>query len=67
MKLIRRAVKAAGGTKAVATRFDIHRQAVEKWVKENRLPAERVLVLEEMSGIPRHELRPDIYPRENAA
>jgi DNA-binding transcriptional regulator YdaS (Cro superfamily) len=26
------------------------------------LPAERVLDIERVTGIPRHELRPDLYP-----
>lgn len=29
-----------------------------------RIPAERVLEIEAATGISRHDLRPDIYPRE---
>lgn len=29
-----------------------------------RLPAEHVLAVEAMTGVSRHNLRPDIYPRE---
>lgn len=30
-----------------------------------RIPAERVLALEAATGISRHDLRPDLYPRES--
>lgn len=29
------------------------------------LPAEHVLLVESQTGISRHDLRPDLYPREN--
>lgn len=35
--------------------------AVFKW-ERGRVPAERVLDVERVTGIPRHELRPDLYP-----
>lgn len=35
--------------------------AVSQW---DRVPAERVLDVERVTGISRHELRPDIYPIE---
>lgn len=41
-------------------------EAVRKWREFNRLPAERVLEVERATGISRHELRPDLYPREIA-
>lgn len=53
------AIKRAGGPSAVAREFGISPQAVGQW---ERIPAERVLVLERLSGVPRHLLRPDIYP-----
>lgn len=39
--------------------------AISQW---QRVPAERVLDIERITGVKRHELRPDIYPaRESAA
>jgi DNA-binding transcriptional regulator YdaS (Cro superfamily) len=39
-----------------------------RYCKGHRLvPAERALAIEEATGISRHDLRPDIYPREDAA
>lgn len=43
-------------------------QLVSYWMRnEKDLPAEFVLRTEEATGISRHALRPDIYPREDAA
>lgn len=35
--------------------------AVTKWEK-NRVPAERVLTVSRVTGIPPHQIRPDLYP-----
>jgi DNA-binding transcriptional regulator YdaS (Cro superfamily) len=35
--------------------------------RKKSVPAEWVLPIEQATGISRHELRPDIYPREQAA
>lgn len=39
------------------------RSAVCKWERRG-IPAERVLEVERVTGIARHELRPDLYPQE---
>lgn len=44
----------------IARALKITRGAVAKWKK---VPAERVLAVEAFTGISRHDLRPDIYPR----
>lgn len=31
------------------------------WAR-GRIPAERVMAVEQATGLPRHELRPDLYP-----
>lgn len=55
------AIKTSGGVSAVARHFKIYPSAVKKW-SVIRLPAERVIPLEALSGISRSLLRPDIYP-----
>jgi DNA-binding transcriptional regulator YdaS (Cro superfamily) len=44
----------------IARRLGVTRAAVAKW---KQVPPLRVLAVEAISGISRHDLRPDIYPR----
>lgn len=43
----------------LAKRLGISAQAISQW---RRVPVERVLEVERLTGVSRHELRPDIYP-----
>ena len=57
---LERAKQTAGSTASLARSLGgITSQAISQW---KRVPAERVLEIERITGIPRHELRPDIYP-----
>lgn len=64
-----RAVRLAGGPSALAKAINeleaegrgITPQSVSDWVKHDRIPAERVLVVERITGVSRYELRPDVY------
>ncbi|MCK1718886.1 YdaS family helix-turn-helix protein [Bradyrhizobium sp. 141] len=54
----KRAVKGNTGlSRALAG--EITPQAIAQW---KQVPAERVLKVEKATGIPRHRLRPDLYP-----
>jgi DNA-binding transcriptional regulator YdaS (Cro superfamily) len=62
------AIAKAGGQNALARLLGISQPAVFHWVKNGKpIPAEHVLKTEGATGISRHDLRPDIYPREDAA
>lgn len=62
LKLIR---TTKGLCAAIAAEAGISRSAVAQW---ERVPAERVLDVERITGISRHVLRPDIYgPAPEAA
>lgn len=64
-RLIKRAVDAAGGIRALAVTLKVSYQAVYGWLYQGaRVPAERVLELERASkrAVTRYQLRPDIYP-----
>lgn len=52
-KAIRLAFKAAGDP--------LTSQAVLQWV-ERGVPSKRVAIVSEVTGIPPHEIRPDIFP-----
>lgn len=58
------AIERAGGRAAIAAALGIKRQAIAQW---DRCPVARVLEVERISGVPRHFLRPDIYPFEPAS
>lgn len=45
----------------MAAHLGVSRQAVNVWFLRHRVPAERVLEIERLSGISRHELRPDVF------
>lgn len=49
-----------GGKVALAAMLGISKQATSRW---RRIPPTRVLDVEDATGIPREELRPDIYGR----
>jgi DNA-binding transcriptional regulator YdaS (Cro superfamily) len=51
----------AGGMRALARELGINYQAIQTW---KRIPAERVLAVETITGIPREQLRPDLYVKK---
>lgn len=55
------AIRAAGGYSALASRLGLTKASVHQWT---RVPAERVLAVEAVTGVPRQQLRPDLYPAE---
>lgn len=68
-RALEKALEAAGGVTALADKLTaagtkITKSAVSQW---DRCPVERVLAVEAATGVPRYELRPDIYPPETAA
>ena len=58
---VQKAIAAAGGVNALARLLRIKSSSVCGW---RRVPSERVLPLEKVTGVARHELRPDLYPRD---
>jgi TorA maturation chaperone TorD len=53
------AIRAAGGIGALARGLGISQPSVSNW---QRVPAERVIAVEALTGVPRARLRPDLYP-----
>jgi DNA-binding transcriptional regulator YdaS (Cro superfamily) len=57
-----KALQSAGGPAALAARLDgITPQAISQW---KVIPAGRVLEVERITGVSRHELRPDVFGNE---
>jgi len=62
---LKRAVEKAGSQAEIARIAGVSAVAVWKWLQSSkRVPAEYVLKIEAATGVSRHDLRPDIYPRE---
>jgi DNA-binding transcriptional regulator YdaS (Cro superfamily) len=58
------AVTRSGSQSAMAKICGVSQPAVWKWLSEGKqLPAKHVLDVEAATGVSRHDLRPDIYPR----
>jgi len=61
---VRAAISAAGSMHKLGKLLDISPQAVFKW---KRIPAERIIEVERATGVPREQLRPDLYRRPRPA
>jgi TorA maturation chaperone TorD len=58
------AIRAAGGVGALAQRIGISQPSVSNW---SRVPAERIAVVEAVTGVTRAVLRPDLFGEASAA
>lgn len=58
-----KAIRAVGKAAELASQLGIKPQAISGW---KRIPPLRVLDVERITGVPRHELRPDLYPPPSA-
>jgi DNA-binding transcriptional regulator YdaS (Cro superfamily) len=56
--MVKLAIERAGGLTVLADQLGITKQNVFGWW---RIPAEKVLKVERITGISRHELRPDVF------
>jgi DNA-binding transcriptional regulator YdaS (Cro superfamily) len=57
-----RAIAWAGSARKLGQKLGVSGQTIMTW-RQRRVPAERVLPMEQVTGISRHDLRPDLYPR----
>jgi len=59
--VIREALEKGGGIGAVSKALGLTDEAVRLWRSRGKVPAERVVELERLTGVPREQLRPDLY------
>jgi hypothetical protein len=59
------AKRRVGGSAALGRLLGLTRQAVNQW--SDKVPVLYVLEIERITGVSKHDLRPDIYPREDVA
>lgn len=65
LKFVEDAAKTNGGLVGLARKLEISPKSFYSWT---RVPAERVIAFEGLSGVDRETLRPDLYPvRRKAA
>lgn len=57
------AIRAVGGIGALARALGLAQPSVSEW---RRIPADRIAAVESVTGVPRSELRPDLYAPEGA-
>ena len=53
------AISVAKGPGKLGAAVGVSSQAISQW---KQVPAQRVLLVERVTGVPRHMLRPDLYP-----
>ncbi|WP_183750825.1 transcriptional regulator [Pseudochelatococcus contaminans] len=60
---LKRAVEAAGGQVRLAKTLGIAQSTLWHWISRTKrgVPAEHVRAIEAATGVPAHELRPDIF------
>lgn len=59
-------VRMMGGPVAAATTLGIKHSSVCRWVREDRIPVDRVPSVAKVTGLPRWKLphqRPDLFPK----
>ncbi len=63
---LKKACELVGGQKPLADRIGTTQSMVWYWLERAKkgVPGEFVIPIEQASGVPRHELRPDLYPIE---
>lgn len=58
-------IEAYGSHEATGAALGVFQSTVSRWVSHSKqLPVEHVLKAERDTGVPRHFLRPDIYPAD---
>lgn len=53
------AIKLAGGRRALAQQLGLTKLAIREW---KRVPIQHVRRVSEITGLPPHDIRPDIFP-----
>lgn len=61
MKALDRAVKKAGSQLRLAALLGIKPPSISGWYGRGRVPAERCIEIETVTGVSRYELRPDVF------
>lgn len=58
---LQKAIVVAGSQQNLANQLGIRSASISEWKSRGRIPVERVRSIESVTGISKHELRPDIF------
>jgi DNA-binding transcriptional regulator YdaS (Cro superfamily) len=58
---LEKAIQALGGFVAACDKLCVAQSTLGSW-RARGVPVRKVLVIERLTGVSRHDLRPDIYP-----
>ncbi|WDS36210.1 YdaS family helix-turn-helix protein [Pseudoxanthomonas sp.] len=61
MDAIKRAIESVGNASELARRLGVVPMTITQWKRRKQIPAERCLEVEAITGISRHDLRPDVF------
>lgn len=67
IQALKSAIDAAGGQTKLAAAIGKTQGHISQWLRREHIPAECVLPIERATGVSRHDLRPDLYPRDGEA
>lgn len=60
---IKRAILAVGGQAALAQKLGVKQPAISYYLYK-RCPAEKAILIEKITGVPRSEIRPDLFTKD---
>ncbi|KTF10373.1 transcriptional regulator [Pseudoalteromonas sp. H103] len=63
---LQKAIATLGGQVKLADAIQTSQQNVSNWLRTGKVAPDKVIIIEKVTGVSRHELRPDIYPPEES-
>lgn len=63
---LQKAIATLGGQVKLADAIQTSQQNVSNWLRTGKVAPDKVILIEKVTGVSRHELRPDIYPPEES-
>ena len=64
---LQKAISTMGGQVKLAEAIDTSQQNISNWLRTGKVAPNKVIKIEKVTGVSRHELRPDIYPPDQVA
>ncbi|WP_194442373.1 YdaS family helix-turn-helix protein [Pseudoalteromonas simplex] len=62
---LQKAISTIGGQVKLAKAINTSQQNISNWLRTGNIAPNKVILIERVTGVSRHELRPDIYPPED--